>query len=290
MVSVMDETFNIPVLYSGIAIALLTGVVIFGGFSRIGRVSEILAPFMGGAYILAGIVAIIININLVPGAIVEIVRGAFDPAAITGGAVGSIFIAVRYGMARGMFSNEAGLGTAAMVHSGAKVKHPIEQAVWGPVEVLLDTVLVCSVSALVIVISGLWSSGEYFGANLTIEAFNTLIPFGGYIALASVILFGFSCLITFYTYVERSVEFITGTNKYATVVRILWVFSVVFGALSQESFVWDLADTFNGFMIIPNLIGILFLHKTVMKLKDEYYGTELPIYYEEKKKSKSTTS
>lgn len=286
MVSTLQESFNIPVLYSGLFFAALTGIVVFGGFSRIGRVSEVIAPFMGGAYILAGIVAIILNINLVPNAVIEIVRGAFDPAAITGGTVGSIFIAVRYGMARGMFSNEAGLGTGAMVHSGAKVEHPIEQAVWGPVEVFLDTLLVCSVSALVIVLSGLWETGEYFGANLTVQAFNSLIPGGGYIAIGSVILFGFSCLITFYTYVERSVEFISGTNQYNKTIRIVWVLAIIFGAVARESFVWELADTFNGLMIIPNLIGLLVLHKIVVRLKNEYYEKELPIY-KESKKSKS---
>jgi len=283
MVSVLSENFNVPVLPAGIVIVILTAIVIFGGFSRIGRVSEILAPFMGGAYILAGIVAIIININLLPQAIAEIIKGAFNPSAITGGAIGSVFIAMRYGMARGMFSNEAGLGTGAMVHSGAKVDHPIEQAVWGPIEVFLDTIVVCSISAIVIVLSGLWSTGEYEGANLTIAAFNSIIPGGGYIALSAVILFGFSCLITFYTYVERSVEFISGTNKHNTAVRVLWLFAVLFGALSHESFVWDLADTFNGFMIIPNLIAVLLLHKVVIELKDEYYSEQLPIYKENKK-------
>ncbi len=152
----------------------------------------------------------------------------------------------------------------------------------------LDTVLVCTVSALVIVISGLWRNGEYYGANLTLNAMNSLIPGGGYVVLGAIILFGFSCLITFYTYVERSVEFISGTNKYAKVVRVLWILSIIFGAVSQESFVWDLADTFNGLMIIPNLIGLLILHKVVVKLKDEYYGQQLPMY-RESKKNKSTS-
>lgn len=287
MVVVLEESFNFPVLISGIVIAIITGMVIFGGFSRIGRVSEIIAPFMAGAYILAGIIAIIMNINLVPNAIVEIIRGAFDPEAITGGAVGSMFIAIRYGMARGMFSNEAGLGTTAMIHSGSKVKHPIEEAVWGPVEVFLDTILVCSVSALVIVISGLWRSGEYYGANLTLNAMDSLIPGGGFVVLGAILLFGFSCLITFYTYVERSVEFITKTNKYTKSIRILWIISIIFGAVSQESFVWDLADTFNGLMIIPNLIGLLMLHKVVVNLKDEYYGQELPVYRDRNKNTSS---
>ncbi|MGO1470366.1 MAG: alanine/glycine:cation symporter family protein [Tissierella sp.] len=288
MVSVLNETFNVPVLYSGITIAILAGIVIFGGFSRIGRVSEILAPFMGGAFILAGFFGIILNINLLPSAIVEIVRGAFDPAAVTGGAVGGVFIVVRYGMARGMFSNEAGLGTAAMVQSGAQVSHPIEQAIWGPVEVFLDTMVVCAISALTIVMSGLWGTGEYFGANLTVEAFNTMIPGAGYIVIGAVILFGFSCLITFYTYVERSIEFMADSKKYETIVRIFWILAIIFGAISHESFVWDLADTFNGFMILPNLIGILFLHKEVVKLKDEYYNTEIPNFYGHNRKSKSS--
>ena len=155
---------------------------------------------MGAAYIIAGLVIIIINIKMLPSAVADIVSGAFQPSAVTGGAVGSVFVCMRYGIARGMYSNEAGLGTAAMIHCGAKVDHPVEQGMWGPVEVFLDTVIVCTISGLAIVMSGLWNIGEYEGAALTMRAFEKMLPgqVGAWICLGAVILFGFSCLISYY--------------------------------------------------------------------------------------------
>jgi AGCS family alanine or glycine:cation symporter len=152
---VVEDSFRIPTWITGAVLAVSAAVIIFGGITRIGRASEIIAPFMGGAYILAGLAVLVLNLPAVPEAIGQIIQGAFNPQAITGGAVGSVFVCMRYGIARGIYSNEAGLGTAAMVHCGAKVDHPVEQAVWGPVEVFLDTVLVCTVTALTIVLSGL---------------------------------------------------------------------------------------------------------------------------------------
>jgi AGCS family alanine or glycine:cation symporter len=231
---------------------------------------------MGGAYILAGIAVILLNIGQVPQAIVQIVRGAFDPAAITGGAVGSLFIAMRYGVARGIFSNEAGVGSAAMVHCGAKVDHPVEQGLWGAVEVFLDTVLVCSVTALTIVLSGLWNGSGLDGAVLTARAFEVMLPgkIGAWICLAAVILFGFTCLVSFYTYAERAATYIFG-KKSRTVVKIIWVCMIFIGSQTTLGFAWDLADTINGLMIIPNLVGLLLLSNEVVKLKKDYFSNRL---------------
>jgi AGCS family alanine or glycine:cation symporter len=273
MALALEERFGIAPLTSGIAFALLTAVVIFGGIKRIGRVCEILSPFMAGGYILGGILIIILNITAVPAAISEIIKGAFTPAGVTGGAVGSMFVSIRYGFARGMFSNEAGMGTAAMVHSGAQVNDPIEQAVWGPVEVFLDTILVCSISGLTIVLSGLWSSGELEGAALTMGAFDKMLPgeSGGLICLGAVLLFGYSCLISCYTYAERSAEYLFG-SKSKMVVRLFWIVFIVIGSNTTLGFAWDLADTFNGLMIIPNLIAVILLCGLVAKMKNDYYS------------------
>lgn len=267
----LQERWQVPTLATGIVLALLTAAVVFGGLKRIGHVSAVLAPFMGGLYILGGIAVILLNITQVPQAIVTIFRCAFTPAAATGGVVGSIFVCMRYGIARGIYSNEAGLGTAAMVHSGAKVDHPVEQGVWGAVEVFLDTVLVCSVTALTIVLSGLWNSG-LDGAALTMRAFDKMLPgnVGGLICLASIILFGFSCLISFYTYAERAAEYIFGGSS-KLVIKLLWIAMIVIGSQTTLGFAWDLADTINGLMIIPNLIGLLFLSNEVVKLKKDYF-------------------
>lgn len=171
----------------------------------------------------------------------------------------------------GIYSNEAGLGTAAMVHCGAKVNDPIEQAVWGPVEVFLDTVFICSVTGIAIVLSGLWNSG-LDGAVLTMRAFDQLLPggIGGFICLASVVLFGFSCLVSYYTYAERAGEYIFG-KKVKPVIKIFWVIVILIGSQSTLGFAWDLADTFNGLMIIPNLIGIIFLSNEAVKMKNDFF-------------------
>lgn len=267
----LNERYAIPTLVTGIVLAVLVGVIVFGGISRIGHVCEIVAPFMGGAYIFAGLLIIILHITDVPSAVTTIITSAFTPRAATGGAVGSIFVCMRYGIARGIYSNEAGLGTAAMVHCGAKVNDPIEQAVWGPVEVFLDTVFICSVTGIAIVLSGLWNSG-LDGAVLTMRSFDQLLPggAGGFICLASVVLFGSSCLISYYTYAERAGEYLFGA-KCKPVIKSLWVVMILIGSQSTLGFAWDLADTFNGLMIIPNLIGIILLSNEVIKMKDDYF-------------------
>ena len=274
----MENEFAVPTWVTGLILAVAAAIIIFGGIKRIGRASEIIAPFMGGAYILAGILVILLHLPQVPSAIVEIVKGAFNPSAVTGGAVGSLFIAMRYGVARGVYSNEAGAGTAAMVHCGAKVDHPVEQGMWGAVEVFLDTALVCLVTSLTIVLSGLWNTG-LDGAVLTMEAFEMMLPgkVGSYICLGAIILFGFTCLISFYTYAERAAVYIFG-GKSRMAIRVLWVAMIFLGSQTTLGFAWDLADTFNGMMIIPNLVGVLLLSGQVVKLKKEYFCDHLPVH------------
>ena len=274
----VENEFAVPTWITGVILAVAAGIIIFGGIKRIGRASEIIAPFMGGAYILAGFAVILLNIGQVPAALGQIIKGAFDPAAVTGGAIGSIFVAMRYGVARGIFSNEAGAGTAAMVHCGAKVDHPVEQGLWGAVEVFLDTVLVCLVSALTVVLSGLWDTG-LDGAVLTMEAFEMMLPgkIGSYICLGAILLFGFSCLISFYTYAERAAVYMFGA-KSRFWIKLIWVGMIFVGSQTTLGFAWDLADTINGVMIIPNLIGLLLLSGEVVKLKKEYFSEHLPVH------------
>jgi len=273
----VEHEFAVPTWITGVVLAVAAGIIIFGGIKRIGRASEIIAPFMGLAYILTGLLVIVLNIGQVPAAIGQIVRSAFDFRAVAGGTVGSIFIAMRYGVARGIFSNEAGVGTAAMVHCGAKVDHPIEQGLWGAVEVFLDTVLVCSVTALTVVLSGLWQgAGDMDGVVLTMSAFEMLLPgkIGTWICLAAVLLFGFTCLISFYTYAERAAVYIFGQKSRFTI-KVIWVAMIFIGSQTTLGFAWDLADTINGLMIIPNLVGLLLLSNQVVKLKNEYFGERL---------------
>lgn len=266
------DRFGVSPTITGVILAVIVASIVFGGIRRVGYACALVAPFMGALYLLTGLAIIVLNIAMVPDAIMEIFRSAFTPTALAGGAVGSVMNCIKSGVARGIYSNEAGLGTAAMVHSGAKVNHPIEQAIWGPVEVFLDTVVVCTISALAIVMSGLWKVGDLDGASLTVAAFEKLLPgdVGAYIALASVVLFGFSCLISYYTYAERAITYLFG-QKSTLVVKIFWICAILIGSQTTLGVAWDLADTINGLMIIPNLIGILLLSGGVVKLKKEYF-------------------
>ena len=271
----VQEKFNIPTLWTGVFLAVVTGVIIFGGLKRVGYACSLIAPFMGGAYLIAGLLIIILNVKLLPTAVVTVIKGAFAPASVTGGAVGSLFLCMKNGVACGLYSNEAGLGSAAMVHSGAQVDKPMEQAVWGPVEVFLDTIVVCTISGLAIVMSGLWQDGEFDGAVLTMAAFEKLLPgsVGAYICLGAIILFGFSCLISYYTYAERAIEFLFGVGKTGKLlVKIFWLVAILVGSQTTLGIVWDIADTCNGLMIIPNLIALLLLRKEVIAMKNEFFA------------------
>lgn len=287
MALALQASFGIKPMVSGVVFAVISAIIIFGGITRIGEVCGLLSPFMAGAYLLAGIACILLNIRELPGAIAMILQGAFDPAAVTGGAVGSMLTCMRYGMSRGLLSNEAGIGTAAITHASATVNKPAEQAIWGPLEVFVDTFVVCSITGLTIILSGLWNCGED-GVALTMAAFSKCLPgaWGGYVVVGASVLFGFSCIITYYNYVEKSCMFLFGP-KCKTVIKIIYIPLILVGAYSTLGFVWDMADTCNGLVIIPNLIALVFLSKEVAKMKDEYYAEELPKYKAEKAAKKA---
>lgn len=287
MALAVEEAIGINPLISGIIFAVLTAIVIVGGITRIGEVCGILAPFMAGGYLLCGILIIILNIGQLPAAIGQIVVGAFNPQAITGGAVGSMFIAMRYGMARGIFSNEAGVGSAAITHGAAKVNKPAEQAIWGPLEVFVDTGIVCTVSALAIVLSGLWN-GEADGIVLLMNAFDKMLPgnWGSWVVVICTVLFGYSCLITFYNYMEKAWIYLFGERGLG-LAKIIWIAFIVVGSFSTLGIVWDLADTCNGLIIFPNLIALLILSKEVVAGKEKYFAEELPKYRAEKAAKKA---
>lgn len=286
MSGALNEAFHLNPIIGGAIFAALTGIVIFGGVKRIGEVCGLLAPFMAGAYLFCGLLVIVLNIGQVPAAIAFIVKSAFNPSAAFGGAAGvTVMSVMRYGMARGIFSNEAGVGSAAVTHSSAKVSMPGEQAIWGPLEVFVDTFIVCTVSGLTIVLSGLWDSGTE-GVALTMAAFNKLLPgnWGQYVVLIASVLFGYSCLITYYNYLEKGWINLVGSTKGKSVLRILWIVFIMIGSYSTLGFVWDLADTCNGLIIIPNLIALLIMSKEVIAMKDEFYDKAMPEYLAEKSK------
>lgn len=273
MVLSVQEQWGIEPLYSGIFFAIATGAVILGGIKRMGKVCEFLSPFMGGLFILAGISILLLNLGKVPAAFYIIISSAFKPAAATGGFAGAALgQVIKMGIARGLFSNEAGMGSSPIIHSSAQVNHPVEQAIWGVAEVFIDTMIICTITGLSIVISGEWTTGVS-GVALTMRAFGKLLPgnIGSYIVMASVVLFGYSCLISVNYYCERAGEYMFG-SKVIKPIKYLWVVFIVIGSIGGLEFVWALADTANGLMAIPNLIGLILLSGTVLSMKNDYFN------------------
>lgn len=272
IVSSVNEQWGIAPIVTGIVFAFLAAIVIFGGIKRIGEVCQFLTPIMAGIYILAGLAIMLLNITKVPAALGQIFYTAFNPVAATGGFAGTTIMGmVSIGAARGLFSNEAGMGSSPIIHSSAQVDHPVEQGMWGAIEVFVDTLIIGTITGVAIVLSGEWTTGVS-GAALTMRSFQTLLPgnIGSYIVLISAILFGYSCLISANYYCERAGDYLFGP-KAIMPIRILWIVFIVIGSLGGLEFVWALADTSNGLMAIPNLIALLLLSGTVVKLTKEYF-------------------
>jgi AGCS family alanine or glycine:cation symporter len=269
-----ESTFGIPVLVTGIALAILTAVVIVGGIKRIGAFTEKLVPFMAALYIIGGLWLIIANAGKLPHAFSLIFGNAFTGTAAVGGFAGTVMMqAIRFGVARGIFTNEAGLGSAPIAHAAATTDHPVRQGLWGVFEVFMDTIIICSITALAILVTGVWESGES-GAVLSAMAFDVGLPgIGKYIVSVGLILFAYSTILGWEYYGERCLEYLAGT-KPIMAYRLIWVVAVVVGAIGGLGFMWDLADTLNGLMAFPNLIGVLMLSPVVFRLTKEFFAKE----------------
>ena len=269
----LNTSFSINPLASGIVVAIATGLVIIGGLKRIGAFTEKLVPFMAAIYILGGIVLIIINAGQIPAAFSLIFQNAFSGTAAVGGFAGAtIANAMKFGIARGVFTNEAGLGSAPIAHAAATTDHPVRQGLWGVFEVFADTIVIASITALAIITTGVWETG-LTGTELTSAAFNATYPGGHYVVTISLVLFAFSTVLGWEYYGERCLEYLFGT-KPIMIYRIVWLVLIVVGAIGGLELIWDIADTLNGMMAIPNLIGVVFLSGTVFKLTKEYFTKE----------------
>ncbi|MDY0235901.1 MAG: sodium:alanine symporter family protein [Gudongella sp.] len=269
----LQESFSVPPLVTGLVLAALTALVILGGIKRIGAVTEKLVPFMAAIYILGALFIIIMNASHIPEAFGLIFSNAFTPTAATGGFAGAtLAMGIRFGVARGVFSNEAGLGSAPIAHAAATTDHPVRQGLWGVFEVFVDTLVICSLTALAILVSGLWDSGVT-GAALTTQAFDEAIIGGGYIVSVGIMLFAFSTILGWSYYGERCAEYLFG-KKAIMPYRIIWIPFVVIGSIGGLNFMWDLADTLNGLMAIPNLIGVVLLSGTIISLTKEFFAKE----------------
>ena len=262
----------------GIVIAALIGVILFGGIKRIGSVSEKLVPFMALFYVILALGVVIINYRRVPQVFASIIGGAFDPMAFTGGVVGSMFMSLKKGVSRGIFSNEAGLGTGSIAHACADTRKPVKQGLFGIFEVFADTIVICTLTALVILCSGTpVSYGSAAGAELTISGFTS--TYGGWASIFTALAlccFAFSTIIGWGLYGSRCIEYLFSTNKVVRPFLVVYSFVSILGATADLGLLWDIADTFNGLMAIPNLIALLLLSGTVVKLVKDYFASEHP--------------
>jgi len=271
--SELYASFQVPPWITGIVMATLTGAVILGGIKRIAKVAEKLVPFMASAYILGALIIIIINISAVPAALLLIVEDAFTGTAAEGGFLGAtVMMAVRWGFARGIFSNEAGLGSAAIAHAAAKTNNPVRQGMIAMLGTFIDTIIICSMTALVIILTGAWDSGIK-GAPMSSLAFNTGFAGGGYIVTFGLIIFAFTTILGWSYYGERCAEYVLGI-KAIMPYRLLWVVATLTGALVKLGLVWTLADVLNGLMAIPNLIALLLLSPVIFSVTREYFASE----------------
>jgi len=266
----VSSTFNISPAVTGIVLMILSASVILGGIKSIGKVTSILVPVMIFFYVAAALIIIFKNIGGVPEAFALIVRQAFTPTAAGGGFLGStVMLTMRMGVARGVFSNESGLGSAPIAAAAARTKHPVIQALISMTQTFIDTLVVCTMTGLVIILSGVWDSGKT-GADLTATAFQMGIFKGDVIVTIGLILFAYSTLLGWCYYGEKSIEFLLG-EKSVKPYRYLFIIFIGVGALSKLELVWNISDVFNGLMALPNLIGLIFLTPVIVKETRHYF-------------------
>lgn len=265
-----DEPNSNVNLIFGIFIAALVAMVLLGGIKRIGQVSEKLVPFMAVLYVILALGVIILNIQRIPEVFAQIVSGAFTPRAATGGIIGSMFLSMKKGVSRGIFSNEAGLGTGSIAHACADTDNAVHQGMFGIFEVFMDTIVICTLTGLVILLAAPnISYGQAAGAELTISGFTA--TYGGWVSLLTAIAmccFAFSTIIGWGLYGSRCIEFLGG-EKFVRPFLVVYSFVSIVGATMNLGLLWDISDTFNGLMAVPNLIALLMLSGHVKKLAIE---------------------
>lgn len=278
----MNSAFGIPNIVTGVILMIIAALVVLGGIKRIASVTEKLVPFMAIFYIIGALIICFVNIGRMPAVFAAIFKGAFAMEAVGGGIVGSgIQMALTWGMKRGVFSNEAGLGSSVMVHSSSNVKEPVRQGMWGIFEVFADTIIVCSLTAFTVLSSGLvdLNTGAVIadaeGSALVGEAFATVFGAAGpaFIAIA-ILLFAFSTVLGWSHYGTKAFEYLFGSSS-TIIYRVIFIVFILCGATMSLSLAWDLSDTFNGLMAIPNLIGVLSLSPVVCKITKNYVDRKI---------------
>jgi AGCS family alanine or glycine:cation symporter len=272
---VLQDAFSVPPLATGLVLMALVGAVVLGGIRRIASVASFLVPIMALSYVLMSLVVILVNMEEVPGAVATIVEAAFTGTAAAGGFAGAtVWAALRFGVARGIFSNEAGLGSAPIAHAAARTDQPVQQGMIAMLGTFIDTLIVCTMTGLVIVIMDVWPTGVS-GASLTSMAFAQAFPGGEYVVTLGLCLFAFTTMIGWSFYGERCVVFLFGTHAILPF-RVAWVLAIPVGTVVELNLVWLIADTLNAFMAIPNLIALILLGPLVFRLTRDYWSNRAP--------------
>ncbi len=276
-VNIIGRDYSISVVIAGLLVTLCVALVVIGGIKRIASVSQVIVPFMAAVYILSALLLVVTNITAVPGAIVEIVKGAFNPAAVTGGIVGSITVAMQKGIARGIFSNEAGLGSAPIAAAAAQTKEPVRQGLVSMTGTFIDTIVICTMTGISIVVTGAWKVEGLEGVEVTTYAFQNGLPFSpqiaAFIIMLCLVFFAFTTILGWDYYSERCLEYLAkGSRKPIPYFRWLYIFCVFIGPYMTVEAVWNIADIFNGLMAFPNLIALIALSGVVVKESRDYFS------------------
>ena len=271
----LQSTVGIKPWITGLVLTVIAAAVILGGMRRIASVNEKLVPFMAVFYVLCSVIALIINIKSVPAAFALIFKEAFNFKAALGGAAGyGVLTAMHFGFSRGVFSNEAGLGSAPIAHAASSTKDPVKQGLWGMFEVFFTTIIICTLSALVILTTGIWETKEILGSALSIASFNKIIPgVGGIIVTLATVFFALSTILGWAYYGEVSMEYLSGSSKTAVIAyRCVYVATVFVGTIGSLDLIWSISETMNGLMAIPNLLALIGLSKVIKDVTCRHFN------------------
>ena len=276
-VSLLGGNYSWATVIAGLFLTVCVGLVVLGGIQRIAKVSEVIVPFMAVLYVGLAVIIIIANITAVPAALASIVKSAFTGSALAGGAVGSVFVAMQKGVARGIFSNESGLGSAPIAAAAARTKEPVRQGLVSMTGTFIDTIVICTMTGLSIVIAGSWLNPELEGVAITMDAFQKGLPFPSFVATFSLMLclvfFAFTTILGWNYYGERCVEYLFNRNKGVVMgYRILYILAVFIGPYMTVKAVWNIADIFNALMAFPNLIALLALNGVIVKETRDFHA------------------
>lgn len=274
-------TYSWTVIIASLIISVCVALVLIGGVKRISKVSETIVPFMAGIYVIFCVTLLVCNVKAIPAAVAAIIKGAFQPAAVTGGVVGTMIIAVQKGVARGIFSNEAGLGSAPIAAAAAKTREPVRQGLVSMTGTFIDTIIICTMTGLAIILTGAWQVEGLEGVGVTTYAFNTGLPIpasvSSFILMLCLVFFAFTTILGWDYYSERCLEYLFGgRNSFIKVYRWLYILAVFIGPYMTVAAVWTIADIFNSLMAFPNMIALFALSGVVVKETKDFFQNKMP--------------